>query len=38
MIFAGHYATERLGVLAVGEHLKSKFGLETEFIELPTGH
>jgi dinuclear metal center YbgI/SA1388 family protein len=38
MIFAGHYATERLGVLAVGEHIKEKFGLETEFIELPTGH
>jgi dinuclear metal center YbgI/SA1388 family protein len=38
MIFAGHYATERLGVLAVGEHLKERFGLETEFIELPTGH
>jgi dinuclear metal center YbgI/SA1388 family protein len=38
MIFAGHYATERLGVLAIGEHVKSKFEIETEFIELPTGH
>jgi len=38
VFFAGHYVTERLGVLAVGELLREKFGLEVEFLELPTGH
>jgi len=37
VIFAGHYATERLGPLALGQHLKEKFGLETVFIEHSTG-
>jgi dinuclear metal center YbgI/SA1388 family protein len=32
---AGHYATERLGVRALGEHLARRFGLEVEFIDLP---
>jgi dinuclear metal center YbgI/SA1388 family protein len=31
----GHYATERLGVRALGEHLAEKFGIEVEFIDLP---
>ncbi len=31
----GHYATERLGVRALGEHLAQKFGLEVEFIDVP---
>ncbi len=38
VFFAGHYATERLGVLAIGELLKEKFGLPIEFLEFPTGH
>ncbi len=37
VIFAGHYATERLGVKALGEHLREKFGLEVSFIEHSTG-
>lgn len=37
VIFGGHYATETLGVKAVGEKLKSEFSLETVFIDLPTG-
>ena len=37
VIFPGHYATETLGVKAVGEHLRNEFGLEVEFIHLPTG-
>lgn len=37
VIFGGHYATETLGVRAVGEAIRSKFGLETFFIDLPTG-
>ena len=32
---AGHYATERLGVRALGEHLAKRFGLEVEFIDVP---
>ncbi|HEY7213172.1 MAG TPA: Nif3-like dinuclear metal center hexameric protein, partial [Thermoanaerobaculia bacterium] len=31
----GHYATERLGVRALGEHLKERFGIEAEFIDVP---
>ncbi len=31
----GHYATERLGVRALGEHLKERFGIEVEFIDVP---
>jgi putative NIF3 family GTP cyclohydrolase 1 type 2 len=37
LIFAGHYATETLGVRAVGDMLQRKFGLLTEFIDHPTG-
>lgn len=29
----GHYATERVGVRALGEHLESRLGIETRFIE-----
>jgi dinuclear metal center YbgI/SA1388 family protein len=32
---AGHYATERLGVQALGDHLAEKFGLDVEFIDVP---
>lgn len=32
---AGHYATERLGVRALGEHLRQRFGLDVEFIDVP---
>jgi dinuclear metal center YbgI/SA1388 family protein len=32
---AGHYATERLGIRALGEHLKERFGLEVEFLDVP---
>jgi dinuclear metal center YbgI/SA1388 family protein len=34
-VAAGHYATERLGVRALGEHLAERFGLEVEFIDVP---
>ncbi len=33
-IFAGHYATERFGVQAVGERLKKRFGVEVEFLDM----
>jgi dinuclear metal center YbgI/SA1388 family protein len=32
---AGHYATERLGIRALGEHLRERFGVEVEFIDVP---
>lgn len=37
VIFAGHYATETVGLKALGRHLNGRFGLETVFIDLPTG-
>jgi putative NIF3 family GTP cyclohydrolase 1 type 2 len=33
-IAAGHHATERYGVQALGEHLAKKFALEHEFLDL----
>jgi dinuclear metal center YbgI/SA1388 family protein len=32
---AGHHATERFGIQALGEHLAGRFGLGHEFIDLP---
>ena len=37
VIYAGHYATETVGIKALGEHLEQKFGLEHIFIDNPTG-
>ena len=37
VVFAGHYATETVGVQAVGEELSSKFNLRHVFIDEPTG-
>ena len=34
-VAAGHYATERFGVRALGRWIADRYGLETEFIELP---
>ena len=36
VIFAGHYATETVGVQALGAHLAEKFGVETQFFDFPT--
>jgi len=38
VVFAGHYATETLGVRALGDHLAERFGLETVFLDAPTGY
>ncbi len=35
--FGGHYATEAFGIRAVGEKLSSELGLETIYIDHPTG-
>jgi len=37
VIYGGHYATETLGVKALARHLGKKFGLETTFLDIPTG-
>jgi dinuclear metal center YbgI/SA1388 family protein len=36
ILYAGHYATETVGVQALGAHLQTKFGLETKFFDFPT--
>tara|TARA_B100001123_G_scaffold349117_1_gene398951 strand:- start:4900 stop:5049 length:150 start_codon:yes stop_codon:yes gene_type:complete len=37
IVYGGHYATETFGIRALGEHLAERFGLEQEFLNLPTG-
>jgi dinuclear metal center YbgI/SA1388 family protein len=37
LIYAGHYATETVGVQALGAHLRDRFGLPFEFFDHPTG-
>jgi dinuclear metal center YbgI/SA1388 family protein len=37
LIYAGHYATETLGVKALASHVAEVFGLPWEFIDHPTG-
>ena len=34
-IAAGHHATERYGIRAVGEHLAQRFDLRHTFIDIP---
>lgn len=37
VIYAGHYATETLGVQALAAHVSDRFGVSWTFIEAPTG-
>jgi len=37
IVYAGHYATETLGVRALAAHLEREFGLPWSFVGLPTG-
>ncbi len=37
VIFAGHHASETLGVKALGGLVKKKFGVEADFVDIPTG-
>ena len=37
VFFAGHYATETLGVKALARHLEDRFALDTVFMRIPTG-
>ncbi len=37
VVFGGHYATETTGLKSLAEHLSDRFGLDTVFLDLPTG-
>ena len=37
IIYAGHYATETLGVRALAEHVSAKIGVPWTFVAAPTG-
>ncbi len=37
VLYAGHYATETLGVRALGEAIASRFGVSSTFVDAPTG-
>ncbi len=37
IIYAGHYATETLGVFALAEHLSEKYSIDWVSIHAPTG-
>lgn len=37
IIYAGHYATETLGVRALAEHLGGKYSIPSSFVSAPTG-
>lgn len=37
VFYAGHYATETLGVKALAKHLEERFDLDWEFVDHPTG-
>jgi dinuclear metal center YbgI/SA1388 family protein len=37
LIYAGHYATETVGVRALGRHLQERFAMTFEFFDHPTG-
>ena len=37
VLYAGHYATETVGVRALARHLEERFGLESFYIDHPTG-
>lgn len=37
LVYAGHYATETVGVRALAEHLGRRFGVPWDFVDHPTG-
>lgn len=37
LVYGGHYATETFGVRALGEHLADRYGVDSRFIDHPTG-
>jgi len=37
VVFAGHYASETVGLKALDRHVKSRFGIPGTFVPAPTG-
>jgi dinuclear metal center YbgI/SA1388 family protein len=37
VVYAGHYATETLGVCALADHVSKRFGVSWVFVDVPTG-
>ncbi len=37
ILYGGHYTSETVGVQALGRHLQDRFGVEFEFVDMPTG-
>ena len=37
VLYAGHYATETVGVKALAAHVSERFGVPWEFLDHPTG-
>ncbi|MFQ5746418.1 MAG: Nif3-like dinuclear metal center hexameric protein [Gemmatimonadota bacterium] len=37
VLYAGHYATETMGIRALGELVAERFDVEAEFLDVPTG-
>lgn len=37
LICAGHYATETIGMRALGEHIQRELGIPVRFMDIPTG-
>lgn len=37
LIYAGHYATETVGVQVLAAHLSDRFGIPWQFLDHPTG-
>jgi dinuclear metal center YbgI/SA1388 family protein len=37
VVYGGHYATETFGVIALAQHLETKFNLSHLFLDFPTG-
>lgn len=38
LVYAGHYASETVGVKALAAHLRGKFDLACKFVHVPTGY
>jgi len=38
IVFAGHYASETVGLLALDRHIQAKFGIPGTFLAAPTGY
>ena len=37
VVYAGHYATETLGVQAIAQHVAAEHGIPWQFVSVPTG-